>query len=925
MASAIPGIPKAQWCRSPQAIGAAFLLLFAIPLLLWSSYVLNYHNENTNIEHKTLDITHDVGAKLAEIDTVMASLVGIHYATKSLDVNELMLFAQELRSHNNFISGVGRYEKIPDSERGLFESRMGDAGLFNFQITDIENSGATNARIKQEFYYPTSMLDPHKPENIKLLGADLGTIDNLKGKLDAVTAENKTLLGTFPDNWPTSGDLVLFRPVYLGKKAPLTAKDRIAQSAGGFWISIDLEALTSEINPKLKTFDFTISIVSDGNARVLFSQLGAPEYPAYLTSLYTRSFFSKEWNPGISSVLISLEADIGFTGQMLGLTVAALISLLLVTGLYTAHIIVRRAAFHQHLANKEVLFREREKAVTTLNSVQDAIITIDANMQVIHINPAAMIQFNKKPSSTVGQSLSNMVQFQLAGDTSGVFNIEQALENLVLSSKNEFDVTPVGCDHNEFVLRLTLSSSFDVDDNATGHVLVLRDISHERKLSDKLAFQANHDSLTGCTNRFYFEQTLAGLIDKLPFSTKTHTLCYMDLDQFKVINDTCGHRAGDRLLTELTAKMLKLIDDGDVLSRLGGDEFGILMIDISQENALERANKIYQFFQTYIFRHEEKAFAVRVSVGIVHIDQTCISITDVMSAADIACYAAKDAGRNSMYVYCRDDDIMAERSVELSWLPRLQNAIQDNEFRLYVQAVASVSSFPHKTEIQHFEFLLRLANPDGSVSTPWQFIQAAERYDLMRDIDKWVIRNALQKVAELTGGPAGDCSFSINLSGQSAADPGLKEYIREQMLHYGVNPTLIWFELTETAAISQFSTAVELINDIQQLGCKVALDDFGSGLSSFGYLKNLPVDILKIDGQFIREIALNNIDREMVRAIHQVGQSMGIKTVAEFVENQDIVDVLVDIGIDYAQGYHIGKPCPMEEAVARLSPMDRAA
>lgn len=206
--------------------------------------------------------------------------------------------------------------------------------------------------------------------------------------------------------------------MYLGKKAPLTVKDRIARSAGGFWISIDLEALTSEINPELKTFDFTISIVSDGNARVLFSQLGAPEYPAYLTSLYTRSFFSEQWNPGISSVLISLEADIGFTGQMLGLTVAALISLLLVTGLYTAHIIVRRAAFHQHLASKEVLFREREKAVITLNSVQDAIITIDANMQVIHINPAAMIQFNKKPSSTVGQSLSNMVQFQLAGDTS---------------------------------------------------------------------------------------------------------------------------------------------------------------------------------------------------------------------------------------------------------------------------------------------------------------------------------------------------------------------------------------------------------------------------------------------------------------------------------------------------------------------------
>lgn len=919
------GIPKPHWYSSPQAIATSFLILFAIPLLLWSSYLLNYHNESTKIEHNALDVTHDIGAKIAEINMIMASLVGIHYASESLGANELVSFSKELRSHNNFISGVGRYEKISDAERGRFESRMSETGLFNFQITAIEDSGAIQTRTTQQFYYPTTMLEPLLPENMKLLGADLGALENLNQRLDIAAANNETLLGTFPDSWPTDGDLILFRPVYLGKEAPRTLEGRTAQSAGGFWVSVDLAALMDKINPKQNTFDLVVSIVSDKGSEPLLSRLGTPEHPAFLTSIYNRHHFIEQWNSGLSSVVLSLQTEMGYTKESLVLTAAALVSLLLLTGLYTAHVIAGRAALHQQLTSREVLFREREKAVTTLNSVQDSIITLDADMRVVHINPAAVIQFNKKPSSAVGQSLSNLVQFHLTGDPFGIFNVEQALEDLVLSSKNEFDVTPMGCDDQEFILRLTLSSSFDVEDNAIGHVLVLRDISHERRLSNKLIYQANHDSLTGCTNRHYFEHRLAGLIDELPFSRRTHTLCYMDLDQFKVINDTCGHRAGDRLLTELTDHMQKLIEENDVFSRLGGDEFGLLMINISQEEALEKSNRIYQFFQSYVFRHEDKAFAIRASIGIVHMDQTCNSIMDVMSAADIACYAAKDSGRNSLSVYSTNDDVMAERSVELSWLPRLQNALHNNEFRLYVQAVASVSSLPHRTEISHFEFLLRLANPDGSVSTPWQFIQAAERYDLMRDIDKWVIRNALQHVAQLTDGPAGDCSFSINLSGQSAADPGLKQYIREQVQYYQVNPALIWFELTETAAISQFSTAVELITDIRQLGCKVALDDFGSGLSSFGYLKNLPVDILKIDGQFIRELALNRVDREMVRAIHQVGQSMGIKTVAEFVENQDIVDVLIEIGIDYAQGYHIGKPCPMDEAVASLSPMDRAA
>lgn len=918
MPNQLQWIPKPNRLSSPQAICLVFLGLFAVPVVLYSSYTLNFHNENARIDESANTIIHDVGGRIAEIKTFMASLVGLHYSSSSLEDDELMIFSQEIRAQNNFISGVGRYEKINHAEREDFELRMSETGLFNFKITDIADTGSARARSTQQYYYPTSLLEPMEPGNLKLLGADLGAVDDLISLLDSITENNETLLSTFPDSWPTGGDLVLFRPVYLGKRAPSIAADRLLQSAGGFWISIDLEALLAGVNPKIRDFDLSIDIVADGTRQSLHAQHGAPEVATYLSSLYARSSHAEEWRSGTSSVVVKLQHDIGYTKETLGVTLITLIGLILVSSTYTMHIVGRRKALHDQLASRDAVFKEREKAETTLNSVQDAIITLDEDMRVVHINPAAVIQFNTKSSNAIGRPLSNIVQFQIVGEPFAIFNVERALENLALNSKGEFDVAPVGQDHSDFVLRLTLTSTYHVNGIASGHVLVLRDISHERRLTRKLAFQANHDSLTGCTNRHYFEQMLAGLIDELPFTQNTHTLCYMDLDQFKVVNDTCGHRAGDRLLTELTENLRMLIGDDDVLSRLGGDEFGLLMVNVTPTQAMERSQRIFDFFQNYVFHHDEKAFAVRASIGIVHIDEACVSMMDIMAAADIACYAAKDSGRNTMYVYSKTDDAMAERSVELNWLPRLQNALQNDEFRLHVQAMASVQELPGNDAIHHFEFLLRLANPDGSESTPWQFIQAAERYDLMRDIDKWVIRNALQKVSQLKGGPAQHCSFSINLSGQSAADPGLKHYIREQIAHFQVDPSLIWFELTETAAISHFSVAVDLITDIRALGSKVALDDFGSGLSSFGYLKNLPVDIIKIDGQFVREIARNKIDREMVKAIYQVGQSMGIQTVAEFVESQDIVDVLTDIGIHYAQGYHIGKPCPVEDAVALL-------
>lgn len=912
---------------SPITVAVVFLVFAAIPTLLYTTYTVNYHTQNNRIEENISQITHDISKKIEGLKTVMASLKGLHYASTELTDNELSLYAKELREQTSYIASVGRYDYVPDNDRIIFEERMSEKGLFNFKITNINQGGLPKPRITQDSYYPISNLEPLEPENARLLGADFSAVANLRKKLDDITASNTSLLAILPAQWPSGGGMVVFAPVYRGNAAPSMPAARMNQSAGGFWISIDMDALVEGLNPNVKRFDAIARVKNADSSTMVFGHLGVEPEASYLSSIYLRKATMQTWTVGESSLAFNFQHDLGFTKTKLIYFFTALISILAVTSLFTVYILSRRSAAQDQQDSQAALFEERERAEKTLNTVQDAIIALDSDMRVVHINPAAAIQFNSTAADTLGRSMDNFVQFRLVGNEFGIFNIKEALEGAYANSKHEFDVTPANED-SDFVLRLTITSSVNTENKVTGHVLVLRDISQERRLTKKLAYQANHDALTGCTNRHYFENVLTDLVNNLPGSNAVHALCYMDLDQFKVINDTCGHAAGDQLLIDLTNNLKTITSENDVLSRLGGDEFGLIMMNVDEGEASLRTQRIYDFFQNYVFQYENKAFSVRASIGVVHIDESSDNLKSVLASADFACYAAKDSGRNSVYVYSKTDDAIAERTEELSWLPRLRKAIENDEFRLLVQAVASVDGLCNNGDkpIKHYEFLIRLKNEDGSLSTPWQFIQAAERYDLMTEIDRWVIRNAFRMVAELKDGVCKDCSFSINLSGQSAADGTLKDYIQEQLDYYKVNPANVWFEITETAAISNFSVAVDLINSIRSLGSLVALDDFGSGLSSFGYLKNLPVDILKIDGQFVKEIAKNPIDREMVRAIHQVGQSMGIKTVAEFVEDEDILQVLLDIGVQYAQGYHIGKPMPIEEAIElQLGDLKKAA
>jgi len=902
---------------SPVVIAVLFLVFAAIPALLYTMYTVNYHHQNNRHQEHTSQITQGISKNIIELNTVMSSLIGLHYASSDLEDNKISLYAMELRNQTDFIEEIGRYDYVTDNNRISFEERMSEKGLFNFEITDINHDGLPKSRTTQASYFPISMLEPFTPKNVRLLGADLSALASLHNKLNRSAALNTALLAAVPARWPSDGNVIMFSPVYRGKAAPSAPAERIKQSAGGYWISIDMDAFVASTNQSVRNFDVTAKINNEGLSTMVFAQLGSESEATYLTSIYADEIDTKFWSIGSTSLTFDLQQEIGFSKTTIATFLALLIVLIGVTTLFTVFILSRRSAVKHQLDAQSALFQERERAERTLNTVQDAIISLDSDRKVTYINPAAATRFKTGNLDPLGRSLDSFVQLRLVGNEFSAPTLEQALENVQDSSKTEFDVVPIKNNDSDLVLRLTITCTVDTEDKVSGHVLVLRDISEERRLTRKLDYQANHDIITGCTNRYYFENALTTLVDEISFSNSHHALCYLDIDQFKVINDTCGHSAGDQLLLDLTTNLKLIISETDILSRLGGDEFGLILKNVDEQEALVRTQNIYNFFQNYVFHYDNKSFAVRASIGLVYIDESCDNLKDVLASADIACYAAKDSGRNSISVYSKSDDAIAARSKELSWLPRLRQALEKDEFKLLLQAVGSVDALCNNGDkpIEHYEFLIRLKNPDGSLSTPWQFIQAAERYGVITEIDRWVIRNAFSMVADLNAKVCEGCSFSINLSGQSAADATLKDYIKEQLEYYKIDPSRVWFEITETAAISNFSVAVDLFNNIRSLGSLIALDDFGSGLSSFGYLKNLPVDILKIDGQFVKEIAKNPIDREMVRAIHQVGQSMGIKSVAEFVEDEAILQVLSEIGVNYAQGYHIGKPMSVEDAI----------
>ena len=574
-----------------------------------------------------------------------------------------------------------------------------------------------------------------------------------------------------------------------------------------------------------------------------------------------------------------------------------------------------RIALQRAETSERELGLEKERAEVTLHSITESVITVDLDKAVQYINPAAEALLRISNEDARGRQFNELINIvdESSGDSvSDLLEQCYSSESTVHLPEHSSLVNGKG---NMVAIEASVAPMRNENSRLIGAVMVIQDVSNTRKLTRQLSYQASHDMLTGLYNRRKFEEYLGDILNAVEEEDREHSLCYLDLDQFKIVNDTCGHIAGDELLRQLPALLNNALRSGDVVARLGGDEFGILLQNCNTQQARIIADKIRQQIKNFRFAWEDRTFTIGVSIGVVGINADNSEMSRVLSAADMACYAAKDSGRNRVHVYEQSDELASNRYGESHWTARITHALEHNRFRLYRQPIVGIGADGDGEE--HFEVLVRMIDENGSIIPPSAFIPAAERYNLMAGVDRWVIREVFRMVAD--NDPADPILgtgkvISINLSAESLNRDDLVEFIVEQKRKLGITLENICFEISEAVAISNLSKVAAFITHMKKYDCTFALDDFGSGLSSFAYLKTLPVNYLKIEGSFIKDVSRDPIDRAMVVSIQQMGVEMRLNVIAEWVEDEATLNVLREIGVDFVQGYHFGRPEAIENA-----------
>jgi diguanylate cyclase (GGDEF)-like protein/PAS domain S-box-containing protein len=563
---------------------------------------------------------------------------------------------------------------------------------------------------------------------------------------------------------------------------------------------------------------------------------------------------------------------------------------------------------------KEALYQEKERAQVTLGSIGDGVVTTDLKGDVEYMNQVAEQSTGWKLEDGRGKAITKVLKIV---DEKTLEAPPDPVKLCLEKGKSTMLAGHLLLIHRYRNQRLSIevnaSPIRDSNSDITGVVLVFHDVTELRGLAKKMSYQATHDSLTGLINRREFEFRVKHALEHARNSDTRHALCYIDLDNFKVVNDTCGHIAGDELLKQLTIKLRLELREADTLARLGGDEFGVLLEGCSIENAHEPAENLRRIVENFRFVWDNKAFRVGASIGLVPITAESGTLTDVLSAADSACYLAKDQGRNRIHIYQPDDEAVVERHGQMQWVQRLQDVLEQQRFRLFFQPIAKLHRTTGEKNTIHGEVLIRMLDENNELVGPGAFLPSAERYTLMPAIDRWVIENTFRMLLldreRLLKNVSTCC---VNLSGQSLSDERFTEFLVNQIRSSEIPPSLLCFEITETAVIANLCNASNMISRLRDMGCRFALDDFGVGLSSFSYLKNLPVDYLKLDGCFVKNMVNDSIDKSMVKAINHIGHTMNIKTIAEFVEDDETLRAVREIGVDYAQGFVIAKPLPIE-------------
>lgn len=566
---------------------------------------------------------------------------------------------------------------------------------------------------------------------------------------------------------------------------------------------------------------------------------------------------------------------------------------------------------------QEELFQERSRALVTLEAIGDGVTTTDVQGNITYLNPAAEKFTGWRSAEAKGKPFLSVLRL-VDEDTHALLE-DNPVQRCVSLGTDVVMSEPALLIHRseekEFCIELRGGAISDTDGEITGTVFVFHDVTKLRNLAHQMWYQATHDPLTGLINRREFEAQLRKVISDAEHSLKRSCICYLDLDQFKIVNDTCGHIAGDELLKELSTYLTAQLREADTLARLGGDEFGVLLKGCPITKAQDIAETLRAAVQAFRFNWMNREFRVGVSIGVVPVTEQCNDLTQILSAADSAMYVAKEQGRNQVHVFQSQDTAVAQFHGEMQWKQKIDAALQDNAFQLFFQPIVALAG----AQVPQLfgEVLLRMHDDDGSLIAPVSFLPSAERYHLMSVIDRWVISTLFQKLAKRNTQQLTAVHCAVNLSGQTMSDESFLDFVVDQLQIYEIDPGTICFEITETAAVANIESAIYLVNELRGIGCSFALDDFGSGMSSFAYLKNLSLDYLKIDGSFIMNVLYDSKDRSVVKAINEIGHALNIRTVAEFVENERILDILKILNVDYAQGFGVQKPCSIDEYFAK--------
>ncbi|MDB6101946.1 MAG: hypothetical protein JWO52_1945, partial [Gammaproteobacteria bacterium] len=542
-----------------------------------------------------------------------------------------------------------------------------------------------------------------------------------------------------------------------------------------------------------------------------------------------------------------------------------------------------------------------------LDSLAEAIIATDAAGLITYINPAAERLTGSSAGVAIGKTLEDIVGFvdetdrRLLSDpvrqalTSGA-PVNLSRRALLLSRANgsersiELSASPIRNDARELI----------------GAVVLLHDVTELRGLARQMSYQATHDALTGLVNRREFEGRLEEAIESGHRGDGQHVLCYLDLDRFKVVNDTSGHLAGDSMLREVAKVLRDAVRDSDTVARLGGDEFGMLLIGCPLEKARQIADDVCRAVGDYRFVWKDKIFNIGVSIGLVEISRESGTLEELFAAADSACYVAKKQGSGRVAVYSARDEALARHSGEIQWLQKLQNALKDNRFQLYSQPI--VPAYGQNGGGPAMEVFVRLQDEAGHEVPPSEFVRAAERYRLMSLVDRWVVQTTLAALGRGAIPIPANRSVAINISGQTLGDVQFLEFVVECLDSTGVTPSQVCFEITETAVVANLDHARRFVGVLHGMGCQFALDDFGSGVGSFSNLKNLPMDYLKIDGSFMRNLARDSVNQAMVTAMIKLARTLNFKVIAEQVEDEAGLEAARRMGVDYIQGYAVGRP-----------------